>query len=306
VHRHFAPTVAGYALSAITASLVAVQWPIFGGALAAAVTLGGITDLAGGRSWVRHLTPRRGHRNVLLWAHTKAPDPTPGPWPCQATDDTPKKQVLLVLPDHPNRRSASLMTGLGAFFGLVASGAILATNLLHPTTAATVLAATAVALVFISVVAIAIDRRPGRPRSARGIAAARDIIEALPPLEHARVGIVIVGGLEPWFDGIEVLLHSRRRRLPPDRTQLLVWHPAPGPLQKVDTDGAFRKAAPVHLTAATQHLPTATHRWLRPRRTGALRARRMGWSALGLVGGDHDPDAIDALARILHSVADRP
>lgn len=305
VHRRLAPSVAGYAIAAITSSVVALRWPTAGAALSAAVFLGGLVDLAGGRSWVRRLTPRRGHRNVLLWADQKAPDPHPGPWPGLEPADPHQRQVLVVVPDHPQSRPSSLGTGLGAMFGLIALGSILATLLLEPAAASTALAASAVSLLFVAAVAMAIDRRPGRPRSAQGIAAARAITEALAPMPGLRVGVVIVGSLEPWFDGVEVLLQSRRRRLPPDRTDVLVWHPGHGPLSKVPHDGLFGRSAAPHLLQAARALPVAATRRLRPWRTGALRAQRLGWPALGLVGGRPDRATIDALVQVLHDLEPR-
>ncbi len=305
VHRRLAPSVAGYAIAAITAILISFGWPRVGVVLAALVALGGGIDLVGGRSWVRALTPRRGHRNILLWASSKPPDPTPGPWPGLEAADADVPQLLLVLPDRPGATSVSYGTALGAFFGLVALASIASSFFLAPAPNGTLLAATAAGLFFISVIAISIDRSPGRPKAAPGVAAARALMERLPADLHARVGIVIVGALEPWFDGVEVLLQSRRRRLPPDRTDILVWHPGPGPVQKVLHDGAFGRPAHERLVQAAASLPTAPRRWLRPRRTAALRAARMGWPALGLVGGGIDDASIDTISTVLSNLADR-
>ena len=305
VHRRLAPTVAGYALAAITATLVSTGWPTVGGVLAVSVLLGGIADLAGGRSWVRHLTPRRGHRNVLLWADEKPPDPAPGPWPGGTPGAPHRRQVLLLIPDHPAFRTMSWGTGLGALFGAVAVASIVGSQLTEAATAMALLAGTAAGLVAISLLAMAVDRRPARPKSARGVAAARAIVDALPTSLVPRVGIVVIGSMEPWFDGIEVLLRSRRRRMPPTDTDVVVWHPGPGPVRVVTADGVFRRAPARVLVEAMSAIPPMPPRWWRPWRTGALRARGLGWSAVGLVGGGNDPESIRTLAAAMVAAAER-
>ena len=304
VHQRFATTVAGYAISSITATLLSLQWPLWGGLFAGAVMLGGVTDLAGGRSWVRRLIPRRGHRNVLAWLQDKAPDPSPGPWPGQTAETTTPKQILLLIPDHPSHRTISGGTGIGAVFGLASLLAILAAPALDPPVAATVLAVTAGSLLITALAAIAIDRRPAAPRSARGVAAARSILAALDPALPSRVGIVVVGSMEPWFDGVEVLLRARQRRHPASSTRVLIWHPGSGPLQRVERDGVFGRPSPAVMAHALHPLPIARRRWWHPPRTGALRARRLGWTAAGLVGGDDNGPTVDALVRLIQDLSE--
>ena len=303
IHERIAPTIVGYTVAAITAVLISPAWPIFGAVLAAAVTLGGGVDLVGGRSWVRGLTPRRGHRNVLLWSGTKPPDPTPGPWPGVEAPDQTRRQVLLVIPDHPGGGRLSNVTALGAFFGLFALAAIFAIQMVHPSSATNVTAVAASFLLLVSMVAFAVDRRRQSPRSVPGVAAARALVEQLPTAVSARIGIIIVGGLSPWFDGVETLLFSRRRRHPRQHTDIVVWHPGRGQLSRVDRDGVFGRRAPPHLVHAAAEIPPARPRRLRPWRTAALRARRMGWPALGLVGGSDDAQSIAAVAHLLHTLA---
>lgn len=303
IHKRIAPAVVGYTVAAITAVLFGPTWPVLGVLLAAAVTWGGVVDLAGGRSWVRRLTPRRGHRNVLLWSDTKPPDPTPGPWPDTEAPDSARRQVLLVIPDHPGGGRLSNVTALGAFFGLFALAAIFATHMVHPSSANNVTAVAASFLLLVSMVAFGVDRRRRSPRAIPGIAAARALVDQIPSSVSARVGIVIVGGLSPWFDGVETLLFSRRRRHPPQHTDIVVWHPGRGRLSRVERDGVFRRHPPSHLVHASNDIPPARPRRLRPWRTGALRARRMGWPALGLVGGSDDAQSIAAVARVLHALA---
>lgn len=286
--------------------MISPAWPTVSLVLATAVMLGGLVDLAGGRSWVRALTPRRGHRNVLLWSETKAPDPDPGPWPGTSHGPDQRQQVLLLVPDHPSGGELSNITALGAFFGLVALGTILGCRMVDTPTSWSALAGTTTCLLVVSLVSVGFNRRPKSPRAAPGIAAARAIVEQLPRSLPARVGIVIVGGLGPWFDGVEVLLSARKRRLPPQRTDIIVWHPGDGPVAKVTRDGLFRRPAHTRIIDAAESLPEANPRRLRPWRTGALRARRMGWPALGLVGGANDPPTIDAITALLETLAHRP
>ncbi len=304
IHRRIAPTIVGYAIAAITAVALSPAWPVVSLLLAVAVTIGGFVDLAGGRSWVRALTPRTGHRNILLWSDSHPPDPTPGPWPGLSHADATRRQVLLVVPDHPGGGRLSNITALGAFFGLFALTAILVTTKVHTPSPVMVLAVSVAFLVLVSMVAFGIDRRRRSPHAVPGVAAARAIVEQLPESLSARIGIVIVGGLSPWFDGVETLLYSRRRRHPPKETDIVVWHPGRGSLTRVERDGAFRRRPPARLNRAAAPIPLAVPRRLRPWRTAALRAQRMGWPALGLVGGNNDAPTIAALVDLLEALAD--
>jgi len=299
--------LAAYAIFSVIATVLALHSPSLGAAIAAATAAAGVIDLAGGRSWVRVLTPRRGHRNVLLWAQEPAPDPFPGPWPGRARhpEHTPPEQVLLILPAHPRRRRWSWGPAWGLLFGTAALLGILAGLQQPPQTALVTHTAMTIALSLLAAISLGIGRRGRRPQSAQGIAAARSVIDALPQAaSSARIGVVIVGGMEPWFDGLEVLLRSRGRRLPAWRTRLVVWHPGPGQLATVPIDGPFRNGAPAQLlhAADTCDIPPAATRTARPWRTGALRARRLGWPALGLVGGSDDIDTISQLAELLQVV----
>lgn len=308
VHARLARGVAGYAVAAIAASLVSLHWPNMGTFLAAATAAAGLVDAAGGRSWVRWLTPRRGHRNVWAWASDCAPDPSPGPWPGVPSSHDARPQGLIVVAAHPRRRLATHSPAIGALFGFLALAGILITMPLHTQEALAVRAGTSVVLLFVAAAAAAIDRRRGPPRATAGIAMARELLPHLADAVDRRLGVVVVGGLEPWFDGLGVALLSRRRRIPPDRTVVLVWHPTPGPLAIVPLDGPFRSAAPAHFLHAARALvlPDAPRRPGRPWRTAALRARRMGWPAMGLVGGANDPHAAEGVAQLLKRLTDPP
>ena len=284
---------------------MALRWPSLGAAIAAATAAAGVVDLAGGRSWIRVLAPRRGHRNVLLWAHDPAPDPFPGPWPgrAQHPEHTPPQQTLLVLPADPRRSRWSWAPAWGALFGAASLITILVSLALPPQTALATHTTVVIVLSLLAAVALSIGRRDRGPRAALGVAAARAVVERLHterPAGH-RLGVVIVGGMEPWFDGIEVLLRSRGRRLPAWRTRLVVWHPGPAELSVVTTDGPFGSHPPSELLRAAQtcSIPEASVRKARPWRTGALRARRLGWPSIGLVGGTDNAPTIDKLARML-------
>ncbi len=306
IHSRFATVFASYALFSVVATVLALHSPTVGAAIAAATAVAGMIDLAGGRSWVRVLTPRRGHRNVLLWAQEPAPDPFPGPWPDRARhpEPTPSEQVLLVLPAHPRRRRWSWGPAWGLLFGSTALLGILAGLGQPPQTTLVTHTAMTIALSVLAAISLGIGRRGRRPQSAQGIAAARSVVDALPTVTSARIGVVIVGGMEPWFDGLEVLLKSRGRRLPAWRTRFVVWHPGPGHLASVPSDGPFRNSAPAELlhAAETCDIPPAATRNVRPWRTGALRARRLGWPALGLVGGTNDTQTVARLAELLQVV----
>jgi len=81
----------------------------------------------------------------------------------------------------------------------------------------------------------------------------------------------------------------------------VVWHPGPGELSVVPSDGPFRSPPPMALLTAARScdIPEALPRKARPWRTGALRARRLGWPAVGLVGGTDNTATVDKLARLL-------
>lgn len=308
IHGRHAPAVVGYGLVSILACLLAVAGrPLLATSLASGVLAGGLTDLMGGCSWVRRLVPRDGHRNVLLWPHGAPPVLDPGPWVTSRPPPDPPgtHHLLVLLPAHPRRRAPRVWPALGALFGAIAFAAILA-SLALPADAAALTGATAAVVLFVAVlIATALKRRSGAPRAAQGVALARALAEAVPPTPHTRVGIGIIGGLEPWFDGIETLLRGHADRLPPQTTTVVVWHPGVRPLAAVRADGLFQQQAS---DALVEHvlragIVEAPISRIRPWRTGALRARRIGWSAVGLIGGQASPATFTKLTALVGAIA---
>jgi hypothetical protein len=290
VHSRVSRVVAGLCVIVALVALLGLVWPKLAAA-ACLLALGALTaDLDGGRSPVRWLWARRPHLTLLV----NPPRPRAQP---------PAHQVLVVLPDEadrpaPTRRALLIPAGLLA----LAVGPLLALDAWEQAPAAvfgvaglSLAAATALRLW---------PQRPEDPSS--GLAAAERLCAALeqrPAADPLHVTVAVIGGLLPWFDGLEILLLNHRPRFPSASTLVLVWAPEAGPLQAVADEGLLRRgAAPGALLDAARaaglgfcaHLPEAT---------AARRARRLGWRALALSGARGEPqrliDAVEGLLRHL-------
>jgi len=275
VHSSQTRVVAGITLLATILLTLGLVWPRLT-ALVDLFALGGLAvDLDGGRSLSRWMWPRRPHRTLLL----NPPRPA-GP--------IPEHQVLVVIPDEAGR-SAGVRRGLLLPIGLLTLG--LPLLLAHPAWER----APEALLLLIGGGLVASAATALWPRRAEdpsvGLAFAERLSDLLDqgrgsgPTDRLHVTVALIGGLDPWYDGLEILLLNHRPRLAPATTMVLVWSPSDGPVHAILDEGLLqRSAAPPLLQRAAElaHLPIEAHR---VEATAARRARRLGWRALALAGG---------------------
>lgn len=263
----------GAALSAVAA---AVGWgrPAVG-ALAAGLLLGwALSPLRAAGAGPRSLLLRAPLRSLLWW-----------PWASRSADHV----LLLALPDRiPSRRPPSIALGLGA-----PAAAVLFSLSPEPWRDALAQPLIGGMVCFAALVGLA-TRLPARPR-ADALPLARSLGESAPalPLPRLRVGIAVVGGLYPWPEPLEILLQNGLPRLHPGHTLVAVWRPGPGPL-RMEGDGGLAQIWREAAEAAGIPLDPAASALAPP--PPSLRARRLGWRAVELRGGD-DPRS-GALAQL--------
>lgn len=288
VHSSQTRVVAGATLLAALLLTLGVVWPRLTALIDLLALIGLAVDLDGGRSLARWMWPRQPHRSLLL----NAPRPL-GP--------APDHHVLVVIPDEAGRRAAG-RRGLLLPAGLLTLG--LPLLMAHPTWERAPEAILGLALLgLIASAGLALwPRRADDPTL--GFAFAERLIDALEPGHEARsplhVTVAVIGGLDPWFDGLEILLLNHRPRLSPTTTMVLCWSPEDGPMRAILDEGLLRRspAAPaLARAAAAAHLPAAPQA-VEP--TAARRARRLGWRAMALSGGRGDPQrAAEAIRAVI-------
>jgi len=283
-------TAYGTALAALT--LTALAAPLTASLLLGGLLGCGLLDLEGRRSWFRRLVPRQGGRALLHWAGSEAPG---------------RPVVLVVVPAEATRlRSASRAPLLLAALGIVGTlGALLRPFLADA--ASPLLLGVAAASGLVALASVWLDSR-GRldPDAESGVRLAERIVAALEaePPTRGRIAVATVTDGAGFHDGLDVLLRNQAGRLSRDRTRILSWQPAPGPLAVVPRSGHLLRTPASELlldAVAPLGLPAV------PGRGAAARARGDGWTALGLQGGlDSPADVVHGLASAARHVADAP
>ena len=296
-HHDGLRTAAVYLGVAALASLMGRAWPLPALLLFGLVVASGAVDLNGGRGLLRRFIPREIGQTVLAW---RPVDKGSEPRPCFAlVIPAEGRETPPTLPAWSWIAVAVLLGFEGIALGLALADADFARTPLNLALAGTSCAAL--------VVGLGAWWRGQRGPASVGLACARGLLRVLStsPLRHHDLVLVVTADGMNHADALEILLLNHERRLSRERTRVLAWQPPGARLAAVGAEGRIRPlpSPPPLLQALAGTGIEVLPKGLTP----AARARRLGWSSLGFVGGLADPrSSIEALHRYLLALDGEP
>lgn len=298
-HRAAAGPVALTCLVAATVGLLGLLAPLTAVAVLLALLMGAMRDVDGGQGWLRHLMPRRPGWVAEITLAVPTGTPAPG-----ATTPT----LLLWAPvagRSPRRVGAPavarLLLAIPALLGLVVLLGLPLVHSLAPPLGRAMVLGGSLGLALCGLLSPVL-LWPGAPLPP----AADPATWVLPlarrlsrrPLRGVRLVLAIGSEGSTWHDDLGEALRGRRHILDPERTVVLAVTPGRGPLAAVEREGiVVTRPAPAALVQALREADfPLTHG-----RTAAARARRSGFSAIGLLGTEHEagrgPERLESALR---------